>query len=47
VRAEPLTESETALLEDYRERNEQSKEAIKKTASTLEMTAALAVVKVA
>jgi hypothetical protein len=43
VQAEPLTELETALLEDYRE----SKEVIKKTASTLEMTAALTVVKVA
>lgn len=47
VRAEPLTESETALLQDYRESNEQSKEAMKKTASTLEMTEALEVVKVA
>ena len=47
VWAEPLTQSETALLKDYRESNEQSKEAIKKTTSTLEMTAVLAVVKVA
>ncbi|EHO45838.1 hypothetical protein [Haemophilus sp. oral taxon 851] len=43
----PLTESETALLEDYRESNKQDKEAIEKTASTLAATVALTARKVA
>lgn len=41
VRTIPLTETENALLEDYRESNEQGKEAIEKTAKALAATAAL------
>ncbi|SQH96281.1 helix-turn-helix domain-containing protein [Haemophilus haemolyticus] len=47
IRAVPLTKSETPLLEDYRESNEQGKEAIEKTASALAATAALTARKVA
>ena len=47
VRSVPLTETETALLEDYRESNEQGKEAIEKTASALAEAAALTARKVA
>lgn len=47
VRSVPLTETETALLEDYRESNKQGKEAIEKTASALAATAALTARKVA
>ena len=47
IRAVPLTESETALFEDYRESNEQGKETIEKTASALAATAALTTRKVA
>ena len=47
IRAVPLTESETALLEDYRESNKQGKEAIEKTASALAATVALTARKVA
>lgn len=43
----PLTESEIALLEDYRESNKQDKEAIEKTASALAATVALTARKVA
>lgn len=39
---EYLTPSEQTLLKDYRESNEQGKEAIEKTASALATTAALA-----
>ena len=42
-----LTQQEQALLEDYRESNEQGKEAIEKTASALAATAALTACKVA
>lgn len=45
VRSVPLTE--TTLLEDYRESNEQGKEAIEKTASALAEAAALTARKVA
>ncbi|WP_240958861.1 XRE family transcriptional regulator [Pasteurella multocida] len=42
-----LTQKEQTLLEDYRESNEQGKEAIEKTASALAATAALTNRKVA
>ncbi|KGQ48586.1 DNA-binding protein [Gallibacterium anatis 10672-6] len=42
-----LTQQEQALLEDYRESNEQGKEAIEKTASALATATALANLKVA
>lgn len=42
-----LTQQEQTLLEDYRESNEQGKEAIEKTASALAATAALTACKVA
>lgn len=42
-----LTASESALLDDYRESNEQGKEAIEKTASALAEAAALTARKVA
>lgn len=42
-----LTQQEQTLLKDYRESNEQGKEAIEKTASALAATAALTARKVA